>query len=79
MSMVEIRMPQWGMNMTEGTVVQWLKAVGDRVEPGEALVEIEAAKAANVLESPVSGILASILVAEDDTVPVQTPICLIEE
>ncbi|WP_267961646.1 lipoyl domain-containing protein [Sphingobium sufflavum] len=72
-------MPQWGMNMTEGTVVQWLKAVGDRVEPGEALVEIEAAKAANVLESPLAGVLASILVAEDDTVPVQTPICLIEE
>ncbi|EJU12832.1 biotin/lipoyl attachment domain-containing protein [Sphingomonas sp. LH128] len=78
MSMIEVRMPQWGMNMTEGTVTQWLRKVGDSVEEGEAIVEIEAAKAANVVDAPVTGILAQILVEEDETVAVQTAICLIE-
>ncbi len=78
MSRVEIRMPQWGMNMTEGTITQWLKVPGDAVEQGEAIVEIEAAKAANVVEAPVAGVMAEIFVEEDDTVAVQTPICTIE-
>ena len=77
--MVEIKMPQWGMNMTEGYIVAWLKAVGDVVEAGEPLVEIEAAKANNTVDSPVSGILSAILVAAEETVPVQTVIATIAD
>jgi len=37
---VEIKLPQWGMNMNEGTVVKWLKSTGDEIKKGEELVEI---------------------------------------
>jgi pyruvate/2-oxoglutarate dehydrogenase complex dihydrolipoamide acyltransferase (E2) component len=77
--MVEVKMPQWGMNMTEGYIVEWLKRVGDRIEAGEPIVEIEAAKASNTIEAPVSGTLVKILVEADETVLVQTPIAIIEE
>jgi pyruvate/2-oxoglutarate dehydrogenase complex dihydrolipoamide acyltransferase (E2) component len=72
-------MPQWGMNMTEGYIVEWHKAVGDRVEAGEPLVAIEAAKASNDLEAPVTGTLIQILVPADETVPVQTVLAIIDE
>lgn len=77
--MAEVKMPQWGMNMTEGYVVEWLKKEGDRVEAGEPLVEIEAAKANDTVEAPVAGTLARILVSADETVPVQTVLAVIDE
>lgn len=76
--MFELKMPQWGMNMTEGTITAWLKTVGDRVDVGEPVVEIESAKASNSLESTVAGIVAEILFEVDETVAVQTTIALIE-
>jgi pyruvate dehydrogenase E2 component (dihydrolipoamide acetyltransferase) len=66
----EIRLPQWGMGMTEGTVLQWYKAEGDAVAEGEALVEIESAKITNVIEAPASGILTRIVAGQDVTVGV---------
>lgn len=77
--MIEVRMPRWGMNMKDGTIVAWLRQVGDRVEAGEPIAEIETAKTTNTLEAPASGVLARILVAEDDTVAVQTVLAQIEE
>ena len=76
--MFELKMPQWGMNMTEGTITAWLKSVGDHVDVGESIVEIESAKSNNSLESTVSGIVTEILFEVDDTVAVQTTIALIE-
>lgn len=76
--MIEVRMPRWGMNMKDGTVVAWLKQVGDRVEAGEPIAEIETAKTSNTLESPATGVLARILVAEEETVVVQTVLAVIE-
>jgi pyruvate dehydrogenase E2 component (dihydrolipoamide acetyltransferase) len=66
----EIRLPQWGMGMTEGTVLQWYKAEGDAVAEGEALVEIESAKITNVIEAPATGILTRIVAGQDVTVGV---------
>ena len=77
--MFEVRMPQWGMNMTEGTVTQWLKKEGERVEKGEPLVEIEIAKAIDTLPSPVSGVVTKLVASVNDTVPVQGLIAVIEE
>lgn len=74
----ELKMPQWGMNMTEGTITAWLKTIGDHVAAGEPIVEIESAKSNNSLESTVSGIITEILFEVDDTVAVQTTIALIE-
>lgn len=70
-------MPKWGMGLTEGTVVKWLKAEGDVVAEGEPLVEIETAKAAGEVESTASGLLLKILVAEGETVEALTTIAVI--
>ena len=48
------RMPQLGLTMTEGEVVAWLKAEGDRVERGEPLVTVETDKIANDVEAPLA-------------------------
>ena len=76
---IEVRLPQWGMGMSEGTVTQWFKQVGDRVAEDEALAEIETEKAAQELESPASGILVEILVAEGDVAAVRSVIAVIED
>jgi pyruvate dehydrogenase E2 component (dihydrolipoyllysine-residue acetyltransferase) len=73
----EIVLPQWSMGMTDGTIVRWLKQEGESVAQGEPLVEVEAAKVTSEVEAEVSGVLARILVAEGETVPVRAPLCLI--
>src|SRR2546423_12121236 len=73
----EIVLPQWSMGMADGTIVRWLKHEGDPVTEGEPLVEVEAAKVTSEVEAEVSGVLARILVAEGETVPVRTPLCVI--
>jgi pyruvate dehydrogenase E2 component (dihydrolipoamide acetyltransferase) len=75
----EVRMPQWGMGMTEGTITKWLKAEGDTVEFDEPLVEVETAKAEGEITAPVAGKLSKILVQEDETVPVQELLALIDD
>ena len=65
----EILLPQWGMEMDEGTVVKWLKKEGDPVQEGEPLVEIETAKLTTELESFASGILTRIVVPEAGRCP----------
>src|SRR5256885_7563145 len=73
----EIVLPQWSMGMADGTIVRWLKHEGDVVTQGEPLVEVEAAKVTSEVEAEISGVLARILVAEGETVPVRTPLCVI--
>jgi len=77
--MFEVKMPQWGMNMTEGTIAQWFKREGDPVKKGEPLVEIEIAKAIETLESPVSGVVTKLVANVNDTIPVQSVIAIIGE
>jgi pyruvate/2-oxoglutarate dehydrogenase complex dihydrolipoamide acyltransferase (E2) component len=76
---VKVVMPKWGTGMNEGKIVRWLKAVGDRVEEGESIVEIETVKAVQDLEAPASGILSEILLPEGESAEVRTLIALIEE
>jgi len=75
---IELKLPQYGMGMTEGTIVEWLKEEGDRIDAGEVIGSIEAAKATSELIAPVSGTLVKIVVPLDETVPVNTVIALIE-
>ena len=63
--------------MREGTVVRWHKRVGERVEQGEALVDLVTDKVDTTLEAPESGTLVEILVEADETVPVGTPLARI--
>ena len=73
----EVVLPQWGMEMQDGTIVKWLKKEGDTVQEGEPLVEIETAKLETELEAIASGVVAHILVPEGATVPVRTPLAII--
>lgn len=66
-------MPRLSDSMEEGTIVTWLRTVGDEVADGEELVEIESDKATMVYEAPASGVLA-ILVEAGETVEVGAPI-----
>lgn len=75
--MPEITMPRLSDTMEEGVVVSWLKQVGDPVERGEILAEIETDKALMELEAYDSGVLERILAAEGARVPIGTPIGLI--
>lgn len=73
----EIRLPQWGMGMREGTIVEWLKKEGESVSEGDPLVEVEAEKVTSVVEATRSGVLLRALVQEGTSVPVRTVLCLI--
>lgn len=76
--MIEVKLPQYGMGMTDGTIVEWLKSEGDHVTEGEPIASVEAAKATSEVPAPASGRLVKILAGLDETVPVQTVIALIE-
>jgi pyruvate dehydrogenase E2 component (dihydrolipoyllysine-residue acetyltransferase) len=68
--MAEVVMPRLSDSMEEGTILQWLKGVGDEVSVGDELVEIETDKANMAYESDVAGTLSEILVAEGETVAI---------
>jgi pyruvate dehydrogenase E2 component (dihydrolipoamide acetyltransferase) len=70
----EIVMPRLSDSMEEGTVLRWLKSVGDEVGVGEELVEIETDKANMVYESDLAGTIVEVLAQEGDTLPVGDPI-----
>ncbi|HEX3292685.1 MAG TPA: dihydrolipoamide acetyltransferase family protein [Solirubrobacterales bacterium] len=72
--MAEIVMPRLSDSMEEGTVLRWLKGVGDEVSVGDELVEIETDKANMVYESDLDGTIVEVLAQEGDTLPVGEPI-----
>ena len=72
--MTDVVMPRLSDSMEEGTVLQWLKAVGDEIAVGDELVEIETDKANMAYEADVAGTLSEILVQEGETVAIGTPI-----
>ena len=67
----EIKMPQLGLTMEEGTVERWLKAEGDTVKAGEPLLEITTDKLTNEVEAEADGVLLKIVAQEGTDVPVQ--------
>lgn len=77
--LTEIYMPKNGMDMTEGTIIAWLKQEGDQVEMGEPIMEIETDKITMESEAPASGILLKQLYPAGTTVPVLTTIGYIGE
>ena len=76
---VVVNMPRLSDTMEEGTVAAWLKKVGDRVEEGDILAEIETDKATMEFESFNEGTLLHIGVAEGDTAPVDVLLAIIGE
>ena len=65
-----VNMPALGESVTEGTVTRWLKNVGDSIQTDEALLEVSTDKVDTEIPSPVSGVILSIEVPVDSTVPV---------
>jgi pyruvate dehydrogenase E2 component (dihydrolipoamide acetyltransferase) len=75
----DIVMPRLSDSMEEGTVLKWMKAVGDEVALGEELVEIETDKANMVFESDAAGTLIEIVAGEGDTLPIGEVIARVGE
>jgi len=72
-------MPQMGESVAEGTIVRWLKKVGDAVERDEPLFEISTDKVDAEIPSPIAGVLSDVKVKEGETVPINTVVGLIDE
>jgi pyruvate dehydrogenase E2 component (dihydrolipoamide acetyltransferase) len=70
----DVTMPQLGETVAEGTVIKWLKNIGDTVAENEPLLEVSTDKVDTEVVSPASGTLAEILIAEEVTVAVGTVI-----
>jgi pyruvate dehydrogenase E2 component (dihydrolipoamide acetyltransferase) len=72
--MAEIVMPRLSDSMEEGTILTWMKQVGDEIAIGDEIVEIETDKANMAYEADVAGTLTEILAQEGETLPIGTPI-----
>src|SRR5215211_6386453 len=72
-------MPQLGETVTEGTIIKWLKQVGERIALDDALFEVSTDKVDTEVPSAHAGVLRQILVAEGETVPIGTPLAVITD
>lgn len=72
-----LTMPKWGLTMEEGTISSWMLEVGDEIEVGSEILEVETDKIAQPVESTVEGVLRRIIGEEDEEYPVQTLIGII--
>lgn len=78
MAQIDMVMPQMGESIAEGTILKWLKSVGDKIERDETILEISTDKVDSEIPAPATGVIAKILVEEGKTVGVGTPIAVIE-
>ena len=74
-----INMPKLGFDMAEGTLVRWVKQVGENINKGDVLAEIETDKATVEVESPASGVVLQFMVEQGSVVPVNAPIAVVGE
>ncbi|MDX1378062.1 MAG: dihydrolipoamide acetyltransferase family protein [Anaerolineales bacterium] len=74
-----INMPKLGFDMAEGVLVRWVKQIGENIDKGDVLAEIETDKATVEVESPASGVVLQLIVDQGDVVPVSAPIAIVGE
>jgi len=67
---MDLRLAQYGMGMQEATIIAWRKQEGDAFQPGDILLEVEAAKATVEVEAQTAGVIARIVAKPDDVVEV---------
>src|SRR5687767_15167520 len=77
-SAVAVAMPQMGISVSEGTILEWRKAVGDPVDADETICDVTTDKVDVEIPCPASGVLARILAEAGETVPVGQPIAEID-
>jgi 2-oxoglutarate dehydrogenase E2 component (dihydrolipoamide succinyltransferase) len=75
--MPDVVMPQMGESIAEGTIVRWIKKIGDAVDRDEPLFEISTDKVDAEIPSPAAGVLTAIKVKEGETVPVNSVVAVI--
>jgi pyruvate dehydrogenase E2 component (dihydrolipoamide acetyltransferase) len=75
----QVTLPRLGQGMETGTILRWLKSVGDRVEKGDVLYEVETEKATQEVEADESGVLLKLVAQEGDEIEVGKPIAVIGE
>src|SRR5438477_11137694 len=75
----QVVMPQMGESVAEGTIVRWIKKIGDAVERDEPLFEISTDKVDAEIPAPTAGVLSEIRVKEGETVPVNSVVAVIGE
>jgi len=75
---VQVLMPQMGISVSEGTLVEWRRQVGDAVEADEPIADVTTDKVDVEIPCPASGVLAKLLVEPGETVAVGTPIAEID-
>src|SRR6187397_2293493 len=73
----DVVMPQMGESIAEGTIVRWIKKVGDPIDKDEPLFEISTDKVDAEIPSPGAGVLLEIRVKEGETVPVNSVVAVI--
>src|SRR4051812_38267315 len=73
----DVVMPQMGESIAEGTIVRWIKKVGDAVERDEPLFEISTDKVDAEIPAPAAGVVTEIRAKEGETVPVNTVVAII--
>lgn len=76
---VRVKLPEISMGVTEVTIINWLKKVGDSVAFGEPIVEVETAKSTMEVEAPAAGRLSQIKVKAGEEVEVGAEIAIIEK
>ena len=76
--LVEVRLPQLSMGMSDAEIVEWYVEEGDRVDEGGDLLEVEAEKARAIVPSPATGVVRDLKVQEGDVAEVRDVLCLIE-
>src|SRR6187431_3180116 len=74
---IDVVMPQMGESIAEGTIVRWIKKVGDSIDKDEPLFEISTDKVDAEIPSPGAGVLLEIMVKEGETVPVNSVVAVI--
>jgi pyruvate dehydrogenase E2 component (dihydrolipoamide acetyltransferase) len=75
---VKVKVPKLGLTMTEAKVIEWRKAVGDRVRAGEPLLVIETDKADVEIEAPAGGTLTEILGQPSQVYPIGEVLAVID-
>ncbi|MCL2723102.1 MAG: 2-oxo acid dehydrogenase subunit E2 [Polyangiaceae bacterium] len=77
--MLDVKVPQVGESVTEGTIAKWLVSEGDIVQEAQAIAELATDKTDAEVSAPAAGRIGKLLVNEGDVVPVGSVICQIEE
>jgi pyruvate/2-oxoglutarate dehydrogenase complex dihydrolipoamide acyltransferase (E2) component len=75
---IKLKLPRYGMNMEEATIVKWHKQLGDAIKEGDPLYEMETEKVTQVVEALGDGTMIEILVEEDGIAEVGQAVCVVE-